>query len=210
MFLDPVTTLRRLGYRDDAKLLIIHGDDAGMCYSANIATAEALKKGIVTSTSVMVPCPWFLHFAEWAKANPEADIGIHLTMTSEWDHYRWRPLTPADRVPSLVDKDGFFSGRRPRSSLSTRSSTKSKSRPGRRSKWPCGAGSNRLTSTATWGSIRSLARVSFSSVWGKSTTFSRALDRRNRNRLGLRQPLGVRYRARRRPMLPDSALLSRV
>lgn len=108
MFLDPVTTLRRLGYRDDAKLLIIHGDDAGMCYSANIATAEALKKGIVTSTSVMVPCPWFLHFAEWAKGNPEADVGIHLTVTSEWDHYRWRPLSPADRVPSLVDKDGFF------------------------------------------------------------------------------------------------------
>lgn len=108
MTLNQQPFLRRLGLGDDARVLIIHADDAGMCLSANLATAAALDRGIVTSASVMVPCPWFLHFAEWARANPEADIGIHLTLTSEWTHYRWRPISSLDRVPSLVDQDGYF------------------------------------------------------------------------------------------------------
>lgn len=108
MFLDPKETMRLLGYNDDAKLLVIHGDDAGMCHSANAATAAALQRGIVTCASAMAPCPWFLHFVDWAKAHPEADVGLHLTLTSEWEHYRWRPLSPPDRVPSLLDEDGFL------------------------------------------------------------------------------------------------------
>lgn len=108
IFLDPIETMRRLGYAEDAKLLVIHGDDAGMCHSANVATAKALERGIVSSASAMAPCPWFTHFVDWAKANPKADVGLHLTLTSEWEHYRWRPVSSPDRVRSLVDEYGFL------------------------------------------------------------------------------------------------------
>lgn len=86
--------------------LIIHADDAGMSHGSNLAVIDALQTGAVTSTSVMVPCPWFPEFAAFAVANSHLDIGIHLTLTSEWRHYRWRPV--AEGVPSLLDAEGFM------------------------------------------------------------------------------------------------------
>lgn len=98
----------RLGYPKDAKLLIVHADDLGMTHSVNAATLKAFETGLVNSGSIMVPCPWLSEIAAYARANPQADLGLHLTLTSEWTHFRWGPVTPKDRVTSLLDKDGYF------------------------------------------------------------------------------------------------------
>jgi predicted glycoside hydrolase/deacetylase ChbG (UPF0249 family) len=102
------TTAEKLGYPADARLLIIHADDIGMCHSANIASIEALEKGIVTSGSIMVPCPWFLEIAQYSREHPEIDLGLHLTLTAEWKKYRWRPLAKLSLVPNLLDTEGYM------------------------------------------------------------------------------------------------------
>ena len=88
--------------------LIVRGDDIGFCHGANAAFEQAYKNGILTCAEVMVPAPWFNEAVEILKRNPGLDVGIHLTLTSEWDLYKWKPVTPVSQVPSLVDKDGYF------------------------------------------------------------------------------------------------------
>jgi predicted glycoside hydrolase/deacetylase ChbG (UPF0249 family) len=102
------TIPERLGYPASARLLLIHADDLGMNHSVNRATFEALEKGWITSASILVPCPWFPEVTRWAKQHPNADLGIHLALTSEWTDLRWGPLSGAGRVPSLVDAHGYF------------------------------------------------------------------------------------------------------
>lgn len=97
----------KLGYQRDAKLLIIHADDAGVCHSADSAIMLAYQKGDITSASIMVPCPWFLEIAAFAKSHPEMDWGIHLVLTAEWNKYKWRGIS-TEANPSLFDKNGFF------------------------------------------------------------------------------------------------------
>lgn len=101
-------TNRLLGYPVDARLLIINADDFGMCNSVNTAILGTLKGGLVCSTTLMVPCPWALHAMHFLADQPEIPFGVHLTVISEWVDYRWRPVTPREKVPSLIDKAGYF------------------------------------------------------------------------------------------------------
>lgn len=101
-------TNRLLGYPDDARLLIINADDFGRSHASNEATLRTLKEGVVSSTSLMVPCPWALHAMHLLAGHPDIAFGIHLTVICDVVHYRWGPLTSRDKVPSLIDETGFF------------------------------------------------------------------------------------------------------
>lgn len=99
--------MQRLGYPPDSKLLIIHADDFGMAHSVDRAIMQAFDNGWITSASIMAPCPWFPEAAEFARNHPQADLGLHLTLTSEWMGFRWRPVSPTP-VPSLLDQQGYM------------------------------------------------------------------------------------------------------
>lgn len=102
------TLLEKLGYDKSAKLLIIHADDLGSSQSENAASFYAMEKGSVNSGSIMVPCPWFEQVVEYAKAHPRADLGIHLTLNSEWRLYKWGPVSDPGEVKSLLDSNHYF------------------------------------------------------------------------------------------------------
>jgi predicted glycoside hydrolase/deacetylase ChbG (UPF0249 family) len=102
------TILERLGYAPDAKLLIVHADDLGMAHSINVASIKGLETGLVSSASIMIPCSWLPEIAAYARSHREADLGLHLTLTSEWSLYRWGPILPKERVPSLLDSSGYL------------------------------------------------------------------------------------------------------
>ncbi len=101
-------TLAALGFDSSVeRVAVVHVDDLGMCHDANVGGFEALTNGPATCGSVMVPCPWFPEAAERARARPDFDLGVHLTLTAEYDRYRWGPVLGA-AVPSLLDREGYL------------------------------------------------------------------------------------------------------
>jgi chitin disaccharide deacetylase len=102
------STAERLGYAADARVLILNADDFGMCHDQNEGVMTGLKEGVFTSSTILVTCPWFEEAAEFARNNPDADLGVHLTLTAEWDSYKWGPVLGRRAVPSLVDERGYL------------------------------------------------------------------------------------------------------
>ncbi len=100
--------LKKLGYLDTDRLVIMHVDDLGMTYAGLQAFQELWDFGTISSGAVMAPCPWFPAIAEMCRLNSEVDIGIHATLNSEWDSYRWAPLSTLDRASGLLDAEGYF------------------------------------------------------------------------------------------------------
>ncbi len=102
------TWAKKLGYPDGKKVLLLHIDDAGMCTEANIATQQYIERNQIMSAAVMIPCQGAKAIIQWARKHPKADIGVHLTLTSEWKTYRWGPVSDPASVHGLLDPDGKF------------------------------------------------------------------------------------------------------
>ena len=96
----------RLGWKPDQVVVLLHVDDMGMSHSSNQGGIEAVVKGVATSWSVMMPCPWVPEISQHLRTNAGMDSGLHLTLTSEWNRYRWGPLAGKPQVPGLVDGEG--------------------------------------------------------------------------------------------------------
>ena len=98
----------RLGFAASDIILIVNADDVGMSHASNVATRTGMEKGLITSGTIMVPCPWFEEIAAYATSNPKADFGLHLTHTSEWKVYKWGPVANKADVPGLVTPQGYL------------------------------------------------------------------------------------------------------
>lgn len=102
----PSLWSEKLGFPAGKKVVILHADDIGMCPEANTSAENYMAADHIQSCAVMMPCPSAKAFIEWAKANPTEDVGLHLTLTSEWKTHRWPGLTSAEEAPGLLDEDG--------------------------------------------------------------------------------------------------------
>ncbi len=100
--------LKKLGFSPDDRVVIIHTDDIGMCQASVEAFADLWEYGLISSGAVMVPCPWFLEAAAFSRANPDVDLGVHLTLTCEYETYKWGPISTRDPQTGLLDDKGFF------------------------------------------------------------------------------------------------------
>lgn len=97
-----------LGFPQGKKVLLLHMDDAGMCPEANAAVESYIENGYLLSAAVMMPCVNAASMIKWANLHPSADIGVHLTLTSEWKTYRWGPVSDPSKIPGLIDPEGKF------------------------------------------------------------------------------------------------------
>ncbi|HKP71950.1 MAG TPA: ChbG/HpnK family deacetylase, partial [Pyrinomonadaceae bacterium] len=106
MKLNPI--LRSLGYDARDRVVVTHADDIGMCAATVNCLEELFGFGLVTSASAMIPCDSFAEVARFCRAHARVDMGVHLTLTSEFETHRWRPVTDADRATGLTDDYGYF------------------------------------------------------------------------------------------------------
>ena len=106
--MQPNPVLRKLGLADDDRVAIIHADDIGMCQASLAAFADLVDFGLISSGATMVPCPWFPSVAMYCREHPVVDLGVHLTLTCEWDTYRWGPVSTRDPASGMIDEEGYF------------------------------------------------------------------------------------------------------
>lgn len=106
--MQPNPFLKKLGYSNNDRLVIIHTDDIGMCHASVQAFKDLWAFGTITSGAVMVPCPWFPAVAQMCRENPEMDMGVHATLNAEWESYRWGPVSTRESSSGLMDDAGYF------------------------------------------------------------------------------------------------------
>jgi predicted glycoside hydrolase/deacetylase ChbG (UPF0249 family) len=106
--MQPNPILKKLGFSDDDRVVIIHTDDIGMCQASLSAFADLVDFGLISSGATMTPCAWFPGLAEYCRQRPGVDMGVHLTLNSEWDSYRWAPISTNDPGGGLLDEEGYF------------------------------------------------------------------------------------------------------
>jgi hypothetical protein len=104
----PNPVLKKLGFSESDRLVILHADDIGMCQASVSAFADLWEAGRISSAALMMPCPWARNAAEYCRTHLGVDLGVHATLTSEWDTYRWGPLSTRDPSSGLMDREGFF------------------------------------------------------------------------------------------------------
>lgn len=109
--MNPNPLLKKLGFSNHDRVVIIHADDLGMCQSTITACNELFEMSGISSAAVMVPCPWFLSAARLQGEVKHVDLGVHVTLTSEWKEYRWRPISTNDIESGLFDTQGYFHAR---------------------------------------------------------------------------------------------------
>ncbi|MEI7844635.1 MAG: polysaccharide deacetylase family protein [Chloroflexota bacterium] len=106
--MEPNPLLKKLGFSNTDRLVIIHTDDIGMCHASLQAFEDLWDFGTISSGAVMVPCPWFPATAEFCRKNPGVDMGVHATLNAEWETYRWGPISTSDPQSGLLDQAGYF------------------------------------------------------------------------------------------------------
>jgi chitin disaccharide deacetylase len=106
--MDPNPVLKKLGFSKTDRLVILHTDDVGMCHASVQAFIDLWEFGGISSGAIMMPCPWAKVAADYCRNHPGVDMGVHATITAEWDSYRWSPLSTLEAVTGLMDADGFM------------------------------------------------------------------------------------------------------
>jgi chitin disaccharide deacetylase len=106
--MQPNPVLKKLGFANTDRLVILHTDDIGMCQASLAAFIDLWENEAISSGAIMLPCPWAKPAAEYCRTHPEVDMGVHATITAEWDGYRWPALSTRDPASGLLDKDGFL------------------------------------------------------------------------------------------------------
>jgi len=106
--MSPNPYLKKLGYSETDRLVILHTDDIGMCHASVQAFRDLWSFGTISSAATMVPCPWFPAVAQLCRENPEIDMGVHATLNAEWENYRWGPVSTRQAGSGLTDEAGYF------------------------------------------------------------------------------------------------------